>query len=94
MRSIAAQTGATDGIGVDDAYPLQSHDQDSSLDLAPVLAERRLGTIGTPGTDRADHHPARVYLLRLAPSSRPVMRGALQIAELLTASQFTWETMP
>ncbi|MEO8286571.1 MAG: site-specific integrase [Chloroflexota bacterium] len=54
-------------------------------DLAPVVAERQ----------SADSHPARVYLLRLAPSSRPVMRGALNIAaELLTGGQADWETMP
>ena len=55
-------------------------------DLLAVSSERQ---------PAADSHPARVYLLRLAPSSRPVMRGALQIAaELLTSGQCTWESMP
>ena len=60
--------------------------EDPGTDLAMALTERKAPV---------DRHPVRVYLLRLAPSSRPVMRGALQIAaELLTASRFTWETMP
>src|SRR6476469_1502981 len=54
-------------------------------DLAPVASEQQA----------ADSHPARVYLLRLAPSSRPVMRGALNIAaDMLTGGQCTWETIP
>ena len=56
------------------------------LGLGPVTHEKQ---------PPADSHPARVYLLRLAPSSRPVMKGALDIAaQLLTGGQCTWETMP
>ena len=79
MCSIALHKGG------DGAHP----EQDRHHDLAPLLSEL------TEHQPSADRHPARVYLLRLAPSSRPVMRGAIQIAaELLTGGRFTWETMP
>lgn len=57
-----------------------------------------LTSIVAPGAIRelpSDRHPAKVYLMRLTSGSRPAVRGSLQIiAELLSAGQRDWESLP
>jgi integrase/recombinase XerC len=82
--------------------PKSQHGQHGPYDGATALAVlperiRDINLVPVPVSQAppTDRHPARVYLASLATGSRPAMRGSLQvIAELLTNSQCTWETMP
>jgi site-specific recombinase XerD len=59
-----------------------------------VLAELAVHPLGLASVGLLQKHPAAVYLARLAPSSRRVMRGALDaIADLLTDGHCTALTL-
>ncbi|MDQ6694457.1 MAG: tyrosine-type recombinase/integrase [Chloroflexota bacterium] len=72
-------------------YTFTPEAEESSLEIGPT--EYSLAPL--PVEMSVDRHPARVYLMRLAPGSRPAMQSSLaMMAEILTGGACSWLTMP